>query len=83
MAVDTSSFFAVFSYNNLFWITIELAILAFAALYFIFALIVVRQVRLMTTTLITEVSPLLKALSILFAGFSLGMTFLFIGLFFG
>lgn len=54
---------------------------AFFGLYFIFALLVVRQVALMTDTLYTETSPLLHALAILHAGIALGILILFIGLF--
>lgn len=61
----------------------EVGILLFAILYFIFSLIVVRQVSLMTETLITEVSPLLRAFSIIYAGVALGIVILFIGLLFG
>lgn len=54
---------------------------ALFVLYFIFALLVVRQVSLMTDTLYTEASPLLHALAIIHAGLSLGVLVLFIGLF--
>lgn len=54
---------------------------ALFVLYFIFALLVVRQVILMTDTLYTETSPVLHALAILHAGISLGLLVLFIGLF--
>lgn len=50
-------------------------------LYFIFALIVIRQVVLMTETLTTEISPLLKAFAIIHAGIALSILILFIGLF--
>lgn len=52
----------------------------FAMLYFVFSLIVIRQVSLMTETVITEGGPLLKALSIIHAGLSLGIIVLFVGL---
>lgn len=54
---------------------------AIFVLYFIFALLVVRQVALMTDTLYTETSPILHALAILHAGIALGVLILFIGLF--
>jgi len=54
----------------------------FSTLYFIFSLIVVRQVNLMNDTLITKTSPLLRALAIIHAGFALGIIVLFIGLLF-
>lgn len=58
-------------------------IILFATVYFIFSLVVVRQVSLMTETLITEVSPFIKAFSIIHAGLALGIIILFIGLLFG
>lgn len=66
-----------------FLIIVKLGILLLAALYFAFSLIVVRQVSLMTETLITEVAPLLRAFSIIHAGLALGIIILFIGLLFG
>lgn len=52
-----------------------------AILYFIFALIVVRQVNLMTETVITEGGPILRAISILHAGLALAVVVLFIAFF--
>ncbi len=49
------------------------AILLILIFYAIFALIVVRQVDLMTKTLITRVSPALKFFSIIHAGFAIGL----------
>lgn len=43
----------------------------FAALHFIFTLIVLRQVNLMTNTIITEGGPILRFLAILYAIFGL------------
>lgn len=54
---------------------------ALFVLYFIFALLVVRQVMLMTNTLYTDTSPVLHALAILHAGIALAILILFIGLF--
>lgn len=51
---------------------IKAAILIFLFLYAIFALLVVRQVDLMSKTLITPVSPIVLAISIIHAGFSIG-----------
>lgn len=59
----------------------EIGFVAFGVVYFIFSLIVLRQVNLMTKTIKTEGGGIIKALAILFAGFSLGMIVLFIGLF--
>lgn len=47
-------------------------------LYFIFSLIVIRQVNLMTQTLITEAAATLKAFSLLHALLSLGAVILFV-----
>ena len=51
----------------------------FAVIYFIFSLIVIRQVNLMAETVKTEGAPILKALVVLFAGLSLGIIVIFIG----
>ena len=51
-------------------------ILIILIFYAIFALIVVRQVDLMSKTLITGISPVLKAFSILHAGFAVGLILL-------
>lgn len=47
------------------------ALVVLAGLYFLFSLIVLRQVNLMTEAVITEGSSILRALSILHAGFAL------------
>lgn len=52
---------------------LKVAILLILIFYAIFALIVVRQVDLMARTLITEVSPILKAFSIVHAGVAVGL----------
>lgn len=52
------------------------SILIILVFYAIFALTVVRQVDLMNKTLITGVSPVLKAFSILHAGFAVGLIIL-------
>ncbi len=52
---------------------LKAAILIILAFYAIFALMVVRQVDLMSKTLITKVSPILKAFSILHAGVAIGL----------
>lgn len=51
-------------------------ILLILAFYAIFALMVVRQVDLMSKTLMTRVSPWLSAFSILHAGVALGLIIL-------
>lgn len=57
----------------------KIGFVAFAVLYFIFSLIVIRQVALMTETVMTEGAPILRILSILHAGLALGIIVLFIG----
>ncbi len=50
----------------------------FAALYFLFSLIIVRQINLMSETVITEGAPVLRALSIIHAGVALALIVFFI-----
>lgn len=57
-------------------IFLKFSILIILAFYAIFALMIVRQVDLMSKTLITQVSPILKAFSILHAGFAIGLIIL-------
>ncbi len=59
----------------------EWGFLIFSVVYFIFTLIVLRQVNLMTSTIKTEGGGILKALAVLYAGLSLGIIVLMIGLF--
>lgn len=59
----------------------EIGFIVFGVVYFIFTLIVLRQVNLMTSTIKTEGGGILKALAILYAGLALGVIVLFIGLF--
>lgn len=56
------------------------AILLILIFYAIFALLIVRQVDLMNKTLITQVSPILKAFSIIHAGFAIGLILLVWGI---
>lgn len=53
----------------------------FGVVYFIFTLVVLRQVNIMASTIRTEGGGILKALAILYAGLALGVIVLFIGLF--
>ena len=57
-------------------IFLKAAILLILVFYAIFALMVVRQVDLMSKTLITRASPVLKAFSIVHAGFAIGLIIL-------
>lgn len=59
----------------------RLGFVIIAILYFIFSLIVIGQVRLMTETVATEVGPLLRFFSIIHAGIALGIIVLFIAYF--
>lgn len=52
------------------------AILLILIIYAIFALIIIRQVDLMNKTLITGVSPIVKAFAIIHAGFAIGLIIL-------
>ena len=55
---------------------VKVAILLILVFYAIFALTVVRQVDLMSKTLITRVSGVLKGFSILHAGFAIALIIL-------
>lgn len=55
---------------------LKAAILLISIFYAIFALLIVRQVDLMSKTLITPVSPILRAFSIIHAGFAIGFVIL-------
>ena len=63
-----------------FSIILKAAILLILVFYAIFALMIVRQVDLMSKTLITKVSPLVKAFSIVHAGFAIGLIVLVWGI---
>lgn len=52
------------------------AILLILIFYAIFSIVIVRQVDLMSKTLITSISPLVKAFAIIHAGFALALIFL-------
>ena len=59
---------------------VKIAILTLLFFYTIFALLIVRQVDLMSKTLITPVSALVKAISIIHSGFAVGFFVLAFGL---
>lgn len=65
---------------NIIWFIFQIGFVLFAALYFIFSLIIIRQVNLMTETLKTETSFILKFFSILHAFLSLAVVIFFITL---
>lgn len=62
------------------FIFLKVVILIILVFYAIFALLVVRQVDLMSKTLITKVSATLKAFSIIHAGFAIGLIILAAGI---
>ncbi len=59
---------------------VKLAILVILFFYAIFALLIVRQVDLMSKTLITPISPVVLAASIIHAGFAVGFFILAFGI---
>lgn len=65
-----------------FWSLLQLVLVLASVVNFIFTLIVVRQVRLMTETLITQVAPGLKAISAVYSLLALGVVVLFVWLLF-
>lgn len=68
-------------FSNIISVIFDFGFLAFSAVYFIFTLIVLRQVNLMTQTIKTEGGPVIKAVAILYCGLALGVIVLIIGLF--
>ena len=52
------------------------AILLILIFYAIFSLLIVRQVDLMSKTLITNVAPIVKTFALVHAGFAIGLIFL-------
>lgn len=59
-------------------ILFKIGFVLFAIVYFIFSLIVIRQVNLMIESLQTEAAPILRFLAILHALVSLGIVVFFI-----
>ncbi len=58
---------------------VKTAIYIIVIFYAIFALVVVRQVALMSQTLITPVSPIVKGIAIIHGGFAIGLTIFIMG----
>lgn len=56
----------------------KIGFLTFSAIYFLFSLIVIRQVNLMAETVITEGSIILKVIALLHALLALGVIVLFV-----
>ncbi len=78
MTVDQT--LTLFNLLTNFTVIFKAGFILFAIAYFVFSLIVIRQVTLMTETIITEGGAILRAVSILHAGIALGVIILFIGL---
>lgn len=57
------------------------AILIILIFYSIFSLIIIRQVDLMGKTLITKISPFIRALAIIHAGVAIGLIILTLGIY--
>lgn len=66
--------------NGYVLILTKAVILLILIFYAIFSLIIVRQVDLMGKTLITKISPFIKAIAIVHAGFAIGLIVLVWGL---
>jgi hypothetical protein len=81
MSVETSA--TLFSPAGGVIFLAKAAVIILSGLYFAFSLIVLRQVNLMTDTLITESSFFLKFFAIMHSGFALGIIVLLIGYLFG
>ncbi len=60
---------------------VKLGFIGVAALYFIFSLVVIRQVNLMSETVITKAAGILKVIAILHALLALAVLIFFIFLF--
>ena len=60
---------------------IKAFIILFVIFYIVFALILYRQIQLMTKSLPTVLTPLLKFIAILQVGVALALLFIFIGAF--
>lgn len=69
MTPDTTPLLTLL-FNN-FAPVFKFGFIIFAALHFIFTLIVLRQINLMTRTIITEGGPILRILGIIYAVFAL------------
>lgn len=59
----------------------KIGFIIFAILYFIFSLVVIRQVKIMSEAIFTEGASILKSLAIFHALLALGAVVLFIGFF--
>ncbi len=82
MPVESQLFPLTLTPMGSFWWIVKAGVVILSLFGFAFSLITLRQVNLMTDTLITENAGLLRAFAIIFAGTCLGLTILFIGLLF-
>lgn len=79
--VTTQNFLTADLLNNSFFLaSLKAGILLILFVYAIFSLIIVRQVDSMSKTLITGISPIVKGVAIVHAGFAIGLIFLAWGL---
>jgi hypothetical protein len=69
----------IFDFESLFTF-VRLATLILLVFYAIFALIIIRQVNLMIETLYTPLAPVVRFVSIVHAGFAIGLIFLVFGI---
>lgn len=83
MPVDSQSVQSSVISAGSIWVIAKAGMTILVALYFVFSLVVIRQINFMTEIFITETAPLLRAFSIIHAGLALGIILLFIGLLFG
>lgn len=67
--------------NNPYIFTIAKGIILLILIFYaIFSLIIVRQVDLMSKTLVTGISPIVKAVSVVHAGVAIGLIILAFGI---
>jgi hypothetical protein len=75
MPINQVQFNSLFIVNSI--LLFKIGVLVFSFLYFIFTLVVIRQVGLMTETVRTQAAPILKLVSFLYALFALGVVVFF------
>lgn len=61
-----------------FWLVVKFGLVVLSGMYFIFTLVTLRQVNLMAETLITELSPAIKLVTLLYTLLVLGLLAFFI-----
>ncbi len=80
MFVDSNFLTEILS-NPFVLFAFKIGFIIIAVLYFVFSLIVIGQIRLMTETVTTEAGALLRFFSIIHAGIALGLIVLFVAFF--